>query len=141
MVAKGAKRIVVDYNSASSLSTALRGVDVVVSALNRNPEATGSQEALARASKEAGVKIFVPSDFGSPTEGSGNSVYVQKDTFKNKFLRELDLPYAIFYTGPFSDFALAPCVSVVFVVLGLRLIMITLSLWGSCLVSISREGR
>ena len=115
-MAKGAKRIVVDYNSASSLSTALRGADVVVSALNRNPEATGSQEALARASKEAGVKIFVPSDFGSPTEGSDNSVYAQKDTFKNKFLRELDLPYAIFYTGPFSDFALAPCVSVGFVV-------------------------
>ena len=102
----------VDYNSASSLSTALRGVDVVVSALNRNPEATGSQEALARASKEADVKIFVPSDYGSPAEGSDKPVFVQKKQFKNKFLRELGLPYAMFYTGLFTDLVLVGYVCV-----------------------------
>ena len=112
MVAKGAKRAVVDYNSASSLSAALRGVDVVVSAFSSNSEGATNQEALARASKEAGVKIFVPSDYGAPAEGSDRPVFVQKKQFKNKFLRELGLPYAMFYTGLFTDLVLVGYVCV-----------------------------
>jgi uncharacterized protein YbjT (DUF2867 family) len=55
----GALVVPVDYKVHESLVTALEGVDVVVSAL----AGTGFplQEHLARAAKEAGVKLFVPS--------------------------------------------------------------------------------
>lgn len=97
----------VDYDSPSLAST-LSGTDVVVSTLGGTPEAFASQTALAKASKEAGVKIFVPSEFGTPTEGSDNPFLIKKDKFKNGFLKELGLPFTAFYTGPFTDFLLAP---------------------------------
>ena len=101
----------VDYDSPSLAST-LSGTDVVVSTLGGTPEAFASQTALAKASKEAGVKIFVPSEFGTPTEGSDNPFLIKKDKFKNGFLKELGLPFTAFYTGPFTDFLLAPYVVV-----------------------------
>lgn len=110
MVAKGAKRVVVDYSSPSSLSSALSGTDVVVSTLGGTPEAFASQSILAKAAKEAGVQIFVPSEFGTPTDGIDNPLLSKKNNFKNKELRELGLPFVAFYTGPFTDFLLAPYV-------------------------------
>lgn len=110
MVAKGAKRVVVDYSSPSSLSSALSGTDVVVSTLGGTPEAFASQSILAKAAKEAGVQIFVPSEFGTPTDGTENPLLSKKNNFKNKELRGLGLPFVAFYTGPFTDFLLAPYV-------------------------------
>lgn len=110
LIAKGAKRLVVDYSSPASLSTALSGTDVVVTTIRASPDSYASHIALAKASKEAGVKLYVPSDFGSPA--SSKSPLFDKDKFRNGTLRELDLPYATFHTGPFADLVLAPCVLV-----------------------------
>ena len=104
---RGAKRIVVDYSSPS-LSKVLENTDVVISALSRTPEASVNQEALAKACKIAGVKIFVPSDFGTPTEGQDNAVFILKDQFKSKLLKEIGLPYTTFYTGCLTDFVFKP---------------------------------
>lgn len=110
LVAKGAKRLVVDYSSPSSLSTALSGTDVVVTTIRASPDSYASHVALAKASKEAGVKLYVPSEFGSPA--SSDNPLFDKEKFKNGTLRELDLPFAAFYTGAVSDFVPAPCVLV-----------------------------
>lgn len=111
MVGKGAKRVVVDYSSPSSLSSALSGTDVVVSTLGGGPEAFASQSALAKAAKEAGVQIFVPSEFGNPTDEVDHPLLAKKNDFKKRESKELGLPFAAFYTGPFTDFVLAPYVS------------------------------
>lgn len=111
LIAKGAKRVVVDYSSPSSLSSALSGTDVVVSTLGGTPDAFSSQSALAKAAKEAGVQIFVPSEFGNPTDEVDHPLLAKKNDFKKRESRELGLPFVAFYTGPFADFVLAPYVS------------------------------
>jgi uncharacterized protein YbjT (DUF2867 family) len=55
----------VDYDSVPSLTTALRGIDGVVSAVG--PEGIDGQGTLIEAAVAAGVKRFIPSEFGSVT--------------------------------------------------------------------------
>ena len=56
----------VDYTSHASLVSALKGIDAVISALTHLSIAT-SESALIDAAVEAGVKRFLPSEFGSDT--------------------------------------------------------------------------
>jgi len=105
LVEKGAKFVTVEYSSPDTLAQALKGIDVVISTLGG--AALGTQLPLAEATKAAGVKLFVPSDFGGPTEGRKESIFAAKEQFKLK-LKEIGLPYTTFYTGPFSDFVLQP---------------------------------
>ncbi|KAB5566304.1 hypothetical protein GE09DRAFT_1055875 [Coniochaeta sp. 2T2.1] len=60
------KVIRVDYSSHSSLVSALKGIDAVVSALTHLAIAT-SESALIDAAVEAGVKRFLPSEYASDT--------------------------------------------------------------------------
>lgn len=101
----GAEPVSVDYASKSSLASALNGVDVVVSSIAYN--ALKEQEALAIASKEAGVKLFVPSDFGPNSIGMTSGMYGDKEKFR-AFVEELGLPYAVFFCGPWTDFIFIP---------------------------------
>ncbi|KAH8108719.1 hypothetical protein DFH11DRAFT_1631869, partial [Phellopilus nigrolimitatus] len=105
LVAKGAKLSAVDYASPASLAGALAGIDVLVSTIGG--PAIAQQAGLARAAKTAGVQLFVPSEFGNPTDGATAGVFAVKDALKGT-LAELGLPYAAFYTGPFTDFIFAP---------------------------------
>lgn len=57
----------VDYESPKSLEEALKGAEVIVSALR--DEGLNVQAAVARAAKTAGVQLFVPSEFGKDTRG------------------------------------------------------------------------
>lgn len=59
------KVIQVDYNSKESLTSALQGQDAVVSTLGW--AATDGQKILIDAAIAAGVKHFIPSEFGSCT--------------------------------------------------------------------------
>ncbi|KAL5536931.1 hypothetical protein ACEPAF_754 [Sanghuangporus sanghuang] len=102
LVAKGAKVVVVDYSSSSSIKSAVTGVDVVVSTLSGSP--LGPQLGLATGAKAAGVKLFVPSEFGNATDGATEGFWGEKDAFKKKLKNEIHLPYAAFYTGGFADF-------------------------------------
>ena len=97
----------VDYSSPESLAQALKGVDVVVSTVAGL--ALSVQAPLAEAAKAAGVKLFVPAEFGGPSDGRTESVLGIKNQFKLK-LKEIGLPYVVFNTGLFSDFALSPYV-------------------------------
>ncbi|KAL5476965.1 hypothetical protein ACEPAI_3151 [Sanghuangporus weigelae] len=103
--AKGAKIIPVDYSSPSSLKAALSGTDVVISSLPEGYDERG----LAEAAKEADVKLIVPSDYASgPVEESKDHPLFRSRMQMRQKCKETELPYAVFWTGMFSDMMFAP---------------------------------
>jgi uncharacterized protein YbjT (DUF2867 family) len=98
----------VDYSNKKSVKDALAGVDIVICTIAGS--ALGAQVGIAEAAKEAGVKLFVPSEFGGITEGETEGIFGAKAGFHNQ-LRALGLPYALFYTGNYSDYIWKPCAS------------------------------
>jgi NmrA-like family len=103
-----AKVIPVDYANKESLKSALTGIDVVISTIGAT--GFGLQVGIAEAAKEVGVKLFVPSEFGGPTEGETEGVFGAKAKVHDQ-LKALGLPYVLFYTGPYADNVWNPCVS------------------------------
>jgi uncharacterized protein YbjT (DUF2867 family) len=102
-----AKVISVDYSDKESIKGALAGVDVVISTIAGT--ALGLQAGIAQAGKEVGVKLFVPSEFGGPTEGETEGLFGAKARVHDE-LKAIGMPYALFYTGPFADTMWASCV-------------------------------
>jgi uncharacterized protein YbjT (DUF2867 family) len=110
----GAKITTVDYGSAESLKNAIKGADIVISTLNSHPASLQAQHLLAEQAKAVGVKLFVPSEFGDATDRENlKGVFAIKQSVHRK-LEELDLPYALFFTGPHSDFVFIPYASSLF---------------------------
>jgi uncharacterized protein YbjT (DUF2867 family) len=103
-----AKVIKVDYSSDESIKQALSGVHVVISTISG--VALDVQGKIAAAAKEAGVKLFVPSEFGGNTEGETEGMFGTKANIQGE-LKAVGIPYAVFYTGPFADYIWAPYVS------------------------------
>ena len=103
-----AKVIQVDYSNKESIKSALAGIDVVNSTITMS--ALDVQTRIAEAAKEVGVKLFVPSEFGGISEGSTEGLKGRKAGVHSR-LKALGLPYALFYTGPFSDFIWEPYAS------------------------------
>ncbi|KZV70021.1 NAD-P-binding protein [Peniophora sp. CONT] len=100
LAARGVTIARVDYSSSSEVSKALAGVEVVICTLSHN--ALGVQLPVAEAAKAAGAQLFVPTDFGSPTDDATEGVHLVKEE-TNKNIRALGLPTARFFTGVFSD--------------------------------------
>jgi hypothetical protein len=100
---EGAKIVTVDYADVTAVASALREhkVEVLISALAYG--ALPSQSPIADAAKEAGVKLFVPSEFGLPTEGGKGGHLVIKSQFAD-YLKSLGIPSLRFYTGLFMEF-------------------------------------
>lgn len=73
---------------------------VAVSALDLQP-------GIAKAAKEVGVKLFVPSEFGGPTTGPKEGPLAIKANIQEQ-LSAIGIPYAFFSTGPFADFLWIP---------------------------------
>lgn len=65
------------------------------------------QPIIAEAAKEVGVKLFVPSEFGGPTEGETEG-YLGTKAKIHEQLKVIDMPYALFYTGVFLDYIWVP---------------------------------
>jgi uncharacterized protein YbjT (DUF2867 family) len=78
-------------------------VDVVICTISSS--ALGAQVGIAEAAKEAGIKLFVPSEYGT-AEGTP-SFFDAKASVRDQ-LRALGLPYALFYTGPYADWIWTP---------------------------------
>ncbi|THU99929.1 hypothetical protein K435DRAFT_837493 [Dendrothele bispora CBS 962.96] len=98
-----AEVIQVDYNDHAALVEIFKknSTEVVISTLS-NAAIWDAQKKSALAAKEAGVKLFVPSEYGIVTigfagKGAGNP-FVDKDEFA-EFLKSIELPYARFFTG------------------------------------------
>ncbi|KDQ14393.1 hypothetical protein BOTBODRAFT_32853 [Botryobasidium botryosum FD-172 SS1] len=99
----GAKSAVVDLKSASALAAAFRehNIEVVVSTIGH--PGLPDQPILADAAKLAGVKLFVPSEFGYSTLGQTEGELGLKDKFA-KYLVEIGLPSLRIFVGGFIDF-------------------------------------
>lgn len=101
----------VDYNSVSSLAAALQGQDAVVSAVGL-PGLQG-QNLIIDAAVAAGVKRFLPSEFGSDLSNPKTSqlpifsykvatqIYVEEKAAQNP-----DFTYTLVRTGAFLDWGL-----------------------------------
>ena len=100
--------IPVDYSNKESIKDALTNIDVVISTVP--PTALDVQLGIAEAAKEAGVKLFVPSEFGGVTEGATEGVKGSKARVQDQ-LKAVGIPYTLFYTGAYADFIWVPYAS------------------------------
>ena len=106
-----AKVVQVDYSKDESIKRALAGVEVVISTISG--EALDVQHKIAAASKEANVKLFIPSEFGNVTEGETEGIFGAKANIQTQ-LKALGISCVVFYTGPFADYVWAPYVRCLF---------------------------
>jgi uncharacterized protein YbjT (DUF2867 family) len=98
-IPSGAKLEVVNYGDKAQVTQVLKShnVDVVVSTLSG--EGFGAQVGIAEAAKDAGVKLFAPSEFGMPTKGHKDGFLAYKDSIAVNIGKII--PTARFYTGFF----------------------------------------
>ena len=102
LIAQGAEVKAVDYESPSSLAYALTGVDVVISAVGF--AGLAKQVNIVTGAKQAGVQLFVPSEFGNNnTDGERRGPLGTKQDVRDK-AKEVGLAYAAFYTGIFTEY-------------------------------------
>jgi saccharopine dehydrogenase-like NADP-dependent oxidoreductase len=75
----------VDLNDVAAISAVLKEhkVDVVLSTVPT--PAAGAQRPLVDAAKLAKVKLFVPSEYGMPSDGHSESVQGEKNKLVGKF--------------------------------------------------------
>lgn len=106
----GASVLKVDYNSAESLTQALRGQDALVSTLN--PHKPGEFDLLFNTAIAEGVKKLVPSEFGSDTlsaESRALPVFASKvalqDHLKSKVVGTAST-YTLILNNAFLDWGL-----------------------------------
>ncbi|KAK0216158.1 hypothetical protein IW262DRAFT_200386 [Armillaria fumosa] len=93
-----------DYKNVEEIAAILRAhhIEVFISTANwQTEEATYTEEAaLVDAAHAAGVKLFVPSEFGAPTLNASTGLFKAKDDVA-KHMKEIGLPSARFFTGQF----------------------------------------
>ncbi|KAJ3762664.1 hypothetical protein EV360DRAFT_35297 [Lentinula raphanica] len=98
---------VVDYNDVDAVAKILTAynIDTVVSTVGY--AGIKLQKKMADASKKAGVKLFAPSEFGSPTDGAPSyyASFQEKDRIAgdSEYIRTIGLPSIRFYTGCFIN--------------------------------------
>lgn len=106
----GANLAIVDYNDEESLVKALAGQDAVVSALSR--EAIPLQTPLIDAAATAGVKRFVPSEFGSNLQDPQIRKFpnykhkVQVEEYLEQKARSHGITYTYIYNNVFIDLSI-----------------------------------
>ncbi|KZV70022.1 NAD-P-binding protein [Peniophora sp. CONT] len=92
---------VTDYSSVPEVSKVLAGIDVVISTVTF--AALESQLTIAEAAKAAGVQLFVPSEFASPSDTATEGIFAAKAALNRKIRDVVGLPTAPFFVGGFSD--------------------------------------
>lgn len=65
---KGVKVVIVDYALPLSTESIIIGVDVVISTIGLS--ALDMHDQIAIMAKDVSVELFVPSEFGKPTDGA-----------------------------------------------------------------------
>ncbi|KAL7897346.1 hypothetical protein HDV64DRAFT_269619 [Trichoderma sp. TUCIM 5745] len=93
----------IDYDSPESLAKALENQDAVVSALNH--ELHEPQIALIDAAIKAGVKRFVPSEYGADAsiQEVRDIPYLRSKGIVQDYITKSGLSYTFLYTGPFLE--------------------------------------
>ncbi|KAJ7785091.1 hypothetical protein DFH07DRAFT_948170 [Mycena maculata] len=102
VVPSGVQVAKVDYSNASAVAEVFKqhNVDVVLSTITTM--AVTAQRSLVDAAKLGSIKLFVPSEFGMPTEGHKEGILGEKDRFAES-LKAAGIPYVRFYTGMFAE--------------------------------------
>ncbi len=90
-----------DYESADSISKALTGVHVLICAFGVMGLAT--QKLLAEPAKQAGVKLFIPSEYGGDNEEMKRIPFYPLKLDVQKKLENIGLPYTLFQTGGWPE--------------------------------------
>ncbi|EEU34304.1 uncharacterized protein NECHADRAFT_50491 [Fusarium vanettenii 77-13-4] len=108
---EGTDVVEVDYASVESLTAALKGQDAVVSTLTTL--AAGAQDTLIEAALAAGVKRFIPSEFGSNLDipsVRALPLFSSKVAIQEKLkalAKEDKITYTFVYNSVFLDWGLA----------------------------------
>ncbi|CAB4385590.1 unnamed protein product [Rhizophagus irregularis] len=104
LASKGAEIIYADYNQKDELVEVLKGTDVVISVLSyKNTNLYESQVPLLVAAKEASVKRFIPSEFGSEFKVGVHPTPDNKIKFEEELINS-GLEYTIIFNGLFQEY-------------------------------------
>ncbi|KAJ7777331.1 hypothetical protein B0H16DRAFT_1683984 [Mycena metata] len=103
IVPSGVKVVEVDTSDAAAVAAVFKEhkVDVVLSTVTTL--AASAQKPLVDGAKEAGVKLFVPSEYGMPTDGHTEGVLGAKNEIA-AYLKTIGVPSARIYTGHFTKY-------------------------------------
>ncbi|KAL9931766.1 hypothetical protein V8E36_009316 [Tilletia maclaganii] len=107
---QGATLKAVDYDSIDSIADALQGIDAFVSALGNQHKPSLPQD-LATAAHKAGVKLFVPSEFGLDYANPRTEPFppmLYKKLELHKYAEQLGLPWVAFTNGAFGSWLFHP---------------------------------
>jgi hypothetical protein len=96
-----------EYTDVPALTTALAGAHVVISTISLL--AVDVQVPVAQAAKAAGASLFLPSEFGGPTDNLQGLLGIKGALHAT--LREVGPPLLLLYTGPFADYSWGQYVS------------------------------
>ena len=102
--------VTVDYNNHQQLVEALQNVHTVISCIaDINQSCCDSQLALLKASIEAGVKRFAPSEWvGSSEENTAIGLYTNIKKPVVEAVKKSGLEYTLFLNGLFMDYFATP---------------------------------
>ncbi|KAJ7173606.1 hypothetical protein C8R46DRAFT_991414 [Mycena filopes] len=97
------KVVEVDTTDAAAVSAVLKEhkVDVVLSTITTL--AAGAQKPLVDGAKQAAVKLFVPSEYGIPTDGQTEGPLGAKNDTAT-YLKTVGIPSTRLFTGNFTEF-------------------------------------
>ncbi|KAJ5963694.1 uncharacterized protein N7479_003570 [Penicillium vulpinum] len=105
------KTLQVDYSSIDSLVSALQGQDAVVSTVGSS--GISAQKTVIDASIQAGVRRFIPSDFGALTTRPGgeslplNALWIEIQKYLKEKALSGQIEYTLFAVGPFLEFVMS----------------------------------
>ncbi|KAJ5085729.1 hypothetical protein N7532_010500 [Penicillium argentinense] len=107
----GVKTVQVDYSSVDNLATALRGQDVVICTVGT--PAISAQKTFIDAAIQAGVKRYVPSDWGAlgtdPAAESlpSNAIWVDIQKYLKSKAALGQIEYNLFGVGPILEYVIS----------------------------------
>ncbi|QRV73104.1 NmrA-like family domain-containing protein 1 [Ceratobasidium sp. AG-Ba] len=105
---RGASLHAISYEDEASIVKALQGVDVLVATVAGNA-LVSAQIPLIKAAKSAGVKLFVPSEYGGAFENDEHpSPVIQGKKTVLKAAKEAGLPVAVVSNGGFPEYCFIP---------------------------------
>ncbi|KAF7359710.1 NmrA domain-containing protein [Mycena venus] len=99
----GAKLATIDTSDAAAVAAVFKEhtVDVVLSTLTGH--AISAQKSLIEAAKAANIKLFVPSEYGVPTEGLNEGTWAEKNQIAEQ-LKSAGIPSLRIYNGLFTEY-------------------------------------
>jgi uncharacterized protein YbjT (DUF2867 family) len=108
LASKGAEIVYADFNQHDDLVRALGGTDALISAVAPgvaagNYDFDALQTPLLNAAKAAGVKRFIPSEFGVDAQLGDHMVLDTKITFREK-VKQSGLEYTFIRCGAFAEY-------------------------------------